>query len=134
MGVYGDETLKKFLLVGHLEGKVVTNVPLLVIHHSPDGFNFGYAGSGPADLALNWLEWYCHEIMDWQLDDQPRVPCFQHSCFRLAWQLHQAFKFQFIAPLKDNVNLISFAKLDLWVREQIAANPELVSSEEPILE
>jgi hypothetical protein len=25
------------------------------IRHSPDGFNWGYGGSGPADLALNIL-------------------------------------------------------------------------------
>src|SRR5262245_32530261 len=32
-------------------GGVITNVPHLVVHHSPDGFEFGYGGSGPADLA-----------------------------------------------------------------------------------
>jgi len=26
-----------------------------VTKHSPDGFNFGYGGSGPADFALNVL-------------------------------------------------------------------------------
>ena len=33
----------------------VTNVPWTVIQHSPDGFEWGYEGSGPADLALNIL-------------------------------------------------------------------------------
>lgn len=30
-----------------------TNVQRSLYRHSPTGFNFGYAGSGPADLALN---------------------------------------------------------------------------------
>lgn len=29
------------------------NVPRSVYRHSPTGYNFGYGGSGPADLALN---------------------------------------------------------------------------------
>ena len=33
----------------------ITNIPNELIHHSPDGFNFGYAGSGPAEFALNIL-------------------------------------------------------------------------------
>ena len=35
---------------------IQTNVPWTVIRHSPDGFNWGYNGSGPADLALNILQ------------------------------------------------------------------------------
>ena len=31
----------------------VTNVPHLLTKHSPTGFEWGYSGSGPADLALN---------------------------------------------------------------------------------
>ena len=30
-----------------------TNVPIKVVHHSPAGIEWGYHGSGPADLALN---------------------------------------------------------------------------------
>jgi len=36
-------------------GRVITNIPHLFIRHSPDGFEWGYGGSGPADLALNIL-------------------------------------------------------------------------------
>src|ERR1700737_2041329 len=32
-----------------------TNIPRSVIQHSPDGFECGYSGSGPADFALNIL-------------------------------------------------------------------------------
>lgn len=39
-----------------------TNVPHLVAHHSPSGFEWGYGGSGPADLALNICQWYLNSI------------------------------------------------------------------------
>ena len=32
-----------------------------VVFHSPTGFEWGYAGSGPADLALSILADYLHE-------------------------------------------------------------------------
>jgi hypothetical protein len=35
---------------------VTSNVPHLVTYHSPTGFEFGYRGSGPADLSLNIVE------------------------------------------------------------------------------
>lgn len=36
-------------------GEVVTNVKRRITLHSPDGFSWGYCGSGPADFALNIL-------------------------------------------------------------------------------
>ena len=36
-------------------GKIATNIPRLLIHHSPTGFEIGYSGSGAADFALNIL-------------------------------------------------------------------------------
>lgn len=33
----------------------VTNIPRVITVHSPDGFAWGYLGSGPHDLALNTL-------------------------------------------------------------------------------
>lgn len=36
-------------------GYAATNVPQMHVKHSPDGFEWGYGGSGPADFALNIL-------------------------------------------------------------------------------
>ena len=36
-------------------GKIATNIPRLLIHHSPTRFEIGYSGSGAADFALNIL-------------------------------------------------------------------------------
>ena len=37
------------------DGIAQTNVPHAVVRHSPSGFEWNYAGSGPADLSLNIL-------------------------------------------------------------------------------
>lgn len=49
--------------------------------HSPTGFEWGYAGSGPAQLALAILAWHCGS-------DEGR-----------AIDLYQAFKFRVVASL-----------------------------------
>jgi len=47
-GMGGQEVLK--------DGEPLSLAPSLKLHsHSPDGFNWGYGGSGPAQLALALL-------------------------------------------------------------------------------
>src|SRR5579862_9119212 len=67
----------------------VTNVPWSVVSHRPSGFEWGYGGSGPADLALNILNWFVPPGTD--SDD---VDCFYGTCSFLAWHAHQARKLQ----------------------------------------
>lgn len=73
-----------------------------VVWHSPAGFEWGYGGSGPADLALNLL-----------VDALGEDPAAVERYFRgggdpeSTWAprsvpLHQAFKAQHIAPLPRN--------------------------------
>lgn len=52
-------------------------------NHSPDGFQWGYGGSGPAQLALA----ICADL----LQDAER-----------AQRVYQAFKWHVIAPMKGN--------------------------------
>jgi hypothetical protein len=51
-------------------------------YHSPDGFEWGYGGSGPAELAKDLL---------WDFED--RMP---------GASLYQAFKQRFIAPITED--------------------------------
>lgn len=69
-----------------------------VRNHSPDGFNWGYTGSGPAQLALALL-------LD--VDDRPGV----------AVRLYQAFKAQVVAGWGDEWEITADA-----VREWLARN------------
>ena len=67
-------------------------------NHSPDGFEWGYTGSGPAQLAVAIL---AHAIGDDEL----------------AVRLYQQYKFQVIARLREESwSLDQQAVLD-WVQE-----------------
>lgn len=86
-------------------GSVVVTVngdPLKhIVYHSPSGFEWGYAGSGPADLALSILADYFNEArLDWD---------------GRAWQLHQDFKDDFIATIEDDQFLIDTYQIDNWI-------------------
>ena len=58
-----------------------------VYNHSPDGFNWGYGGSGPAQLALALLL---------EFTDEPK-----------AQRLHQKFKWEVIASLEGDWSMSS---------------------------
>ena len=76
----------------------VAHVPV----HSPDGFETGYLGSGPADLALAIA---CHHLdligEKWE-DGEQLAAEFRHHMTegteRLAWRMHQPIKIELIAP------------------------------------
>lgn len=90
---------------------VVTNVPHLVVHHSPDGFEFGYGGSGAADLALNACQLYLNIIQY----SGTKTKCFDGNCWKLAWFLHQEFKREFIQGVNWRKGAtIPFEKMDRW--------------------
>lgn len=69
-----------------------------IIRHSPTGLNWGYGGSGPADLALSILTHYLgnSEVVD---------------------RLYQSFKWDIIANLKDRW-VLTGAEIAAWLREQ----------------
>jgi hypothetical protein len=84
-------------------------------YHSPDGFEMGYAGSGPADLALTILLDYfgsetksCRDFID---------PSRLDAAANKAWRYHQDFKRSFIAPHDDRTTIAS-SQIDLWLSVQ----------------
>ena len=93
--------------------RVHTNVPHLVTHHSPDGYEWGYGGSGPADLALNVVEAALRDLGH----KGPLVECWQGRCFREAYQLHQDFKRELIAGVPHSGGSISWGSVLEWMRE-----------------
>ena len=87
-----------------------TNVPHLVVHHSPSGFEWGYGGSGPADLALNVCQSYLNSIGYQGL----KTDCFDGYCWSLAWVLHQQFKWDFIANAPREGIVIPMVEIKAW--------------------
>ena len=80
-------------------GVLIDGEPLKqsTVRHSPDGFNFGYGGSGPADLALNILLLICSR--------------------RIADELHQSFKWKFITPAQEGDTISGSLILDFVTLE-----------------
>lgn len=119
IGEYDDLDLDKALVLQRIADDrkcpVRTNVPHLVVHHSPTGFEFGYGGSGPADLALNVCQWYL-ESTHYQ---GAKTQCFDGNCFSLAWVLHQDFKRTFIANAPQRGVVIAFAQIKSWFDQHI---------------
>lgn len=95
-------------------GIVKTNVPHAVVSHSPTGFNFGYGGAGPADLALNILE-TALQAMDYKGD---RSQAWKGDCYRKAYALHQEFKWEFCAKEGER-HEIEFETVKQWLSERI---------------
>lgn len=73
-------------------------------NHSPDGFEWGYAGSGPAQLALAILLDY--------LSQREILPS-------LALQWYQEFKRQFIATAPKQGTVITSEQINTFIETQL---------------
>ena len=122
----GDDELCDYALLDPIEAGIVlrrdelgvhTNVPHLVTHHSPNGYEFGYGGSGPADLALNIVELVLRRMGY----EGPTMKCHQGECLEEAWRLHQAFKFDFVAGVERQGGIIPYDTVVAWVTERVEA-------------
>lgn len=89
-----------------------------VVYHSPDGFEWGYPGSGPADLALS--------ILADALGEQQTPAQATHSdvsgCPR-SFKLHQDFKREFVVRFGQE-----------WSMQQQAVREWIASMEADALE
>lgn len=88
-----------------------TNVKHTHIYHSPDGFEVGYGGSGPADFALNILAVVFPGNSTTELSDR-------------AFELHQDFKNRFFVSAKDK-GRITWDEIQNWIFETELDEEEL---------
>lgn len=109
-----DHEITDAIILERHEGKRRTNVPHRVVHHSPDGYEWGYGGSGPADLALNILE----AVLISLNYKGNRTSCHKGSCFKEAWRLHQYFKWEFIANAPSEGKRIPYPTIVDWIKER----------------
>jgi hypothetical protein len=93
-------------------GELLTNVPRRVIHHSPTGWEIGYSGSGPADLALNAM------AALFPASDHRRVKCHRGVVSRRAWLLHQPFKLHYLAHASREAGCIVWPSIAAWLEIQ----------------
>lgn len=83
------------IVMDRINGVPTVNVYQRMVRHSPDGFEWGYIGSGPSDLALNILLLYVDE--------------------KTAWELHTDFKNEFISKIHRNGGVISGEKIKSYI-------------------
>ncbi len=83
--------------------------PLVHVELHSDAFEWGYAGSGPADLALSILADHFGEHPT--LGELRRGEC-------LCWRFHQDFKWRFIAPAPAEGFRLASYEIDDWLHEQ----------------
>lgn len=91
----GDIILKR-----DAAGNVVTNVAHKIVQHSPNGFEWGYGGSGPSELALNILAMYTDR--------------------NTAEELHQIFKWDYITNIPHAGGTIKGYEIKKWLRRHKA--------------
>jgi hypothetical protein len=126
------------LVVERGERGVRANVPH-VVYHSPTGYNYGYAGAGPADLALSTL---CALIPPPDPAAEERVRALGGSArkradaddslwslttpdgvriSRLAMRLHGFFQDTFVVAMKDDHAHVPIHILTSWIEVQSRA-------------
>ena len=91
--------------------EITTNVPHLITHHSPDGFEFGYSGSGPADLSINIIE----EILRLESFEGSKVEISGGRIFSATQFLYHEFKFKFIATMTHDVGTVPYIEAKEWI-------------------
>lgn len=111
------------------QGAVETNVPHAVVHHSPTGYEYGYGGSGPADLALNIAEIAVTYIVPGA--DHKAVETWDGAgCSYEAWIIHQDLKWRMIAPLDQSGSYrIPWGEVVHIVKDLLAARGDYIAVE-----
>lgn len=128
-GVYIDTPITEGLILDRAEDsdRVATNVPHRVTMHSPSGYEFGYGGSGPADLALNTVEHLIQHLAAKNeieaptryksADDTPQIDTGRVS--EAALSMYQQFKSDFIARARRDGDTVPYEPMREWVTTRI---------------
>ena len=82
------------------------NVPHRIVYHSPTGFEWGYCGSGPADLALNILAIFLPD--NW------------------AMRYHQQFKGYIISKIPLLGGTITAKSITRWINLQLIDKDKVI--------
>lgn len=116
-------------------GQTEFNIVQRFRHHSPSGMEWGYAGSGPADFALNVLA-----LFEDQMDRSVKLGQYEtlwdkQRVHPTTYALHQQFKRDFIATLPYEGGTIHGFAVTGWLAVQQLAGQEVmkqhVISDEP---
>jgi len=93
------------------DGTARSSIPQRHVHYAPMGFDWGFGGSGPADLALNVLA----RFLPLTPDATGVALRDGSSVSEAAWALHQQFKYDLIATLPRAGGSISAETIRGWI-------------------
>lgn len=101
-------------------GRIACNVPQIVKHHSQTGFEVGYGGSGPADLALNVLHLLLPPLKHAESPGWgPFVGVGDVAVSGAAYRWHQEMKFKFIATMGHDGGRIPIEDIREWLAQKM---------------
>lgn len=108
-----EQLLENGLVCSRGQSGAYVNLPHLIVRHSPTGFEWGYGGSGPAELALNCL---------WCMLEPPA--CALHYWTdveqrELTTMMYQTFKFDMIATIPRSGGSVPADLICHWIAEEI---------------
>jgi hypothetical protein len=98
-------------------GEVYTNIRPFC--DDGTGFEWGYAGSGPARFALNIIENVLREEGYTGGVFEPSHH-YKGVCYRQSWRLRQNFKEQFLVNAAHNGATIPYQVVTAWLKERIS--------------
>jgi len=95
----------------------LTNVPYLVLHHSPTGFAWGFNGSGPTDLGLNLGEYFCRKF-GWT---EPTVKLWRQTASAAAYAARINIRNWLNEALDQGQRYIKYKDAESVVRQLLEA-------------
>lgn len=105
-----------------------TNVPHIVGRHSPNGYEWGYGGSGPSELALNICEYYVRILKNEGYavgsTHENRQPGFGHV-HNATELVYQDFKRDFIAGIDRAGGTIPANEIVGWLKSRLEKQTQL---------
>lgn len=108
---------RKSYSIGSLEfpDTPLTNVPRYIVRFSPTGYEWGYGGSGPHDLAENMLN---ASLLISGYSGRSSQSGLEGSSFELAEQLRPEFVDAFIKSLPYEGGFISQSTVSVWIDQR----------------
>ena len=93
------------------DGTARSSIPQRHVHYAPQGVDWGFGGSGAADLALNVLALFLPLAAD------ATGVALRDGSFvsEAAWALHQTFKYDLIATLPRAGGHITAKTIRAWI-------------------
>lgn len=115
--IYDAPLFDRLILRRGEDDTPMTNVPHAVEHHSTNGFEWGYAGSGPADLALNIVHYFVNRMDNVGFGDTKSLN--DGSVDRLTFYTYQRFKRDYLQGADRDGFSLDADQIRRWIETRV---------------